>query len=241
MTTDGVAAGESRGRSGPLEVLQRIRPVGGTGGGAAPVDAHPGALDVLERLRRPRPRPGECCELCGVDVADEHSHIVNVTSRSLLCACRPCYLLFQPGGAGGGRYRAVPERYLALPAFALSRAQWDGLQIPVSVAFFFTNSSMGEVVGFYPGPAGATESLFPLAAWTELRDDNPVLDTLQPDVEALLVRAPRDGDVESFIVPIDACYELVGQMRRLWRGFDGGQEANEAIGQFFADVAARAQ
>ncbi len=241
MTVDGETSGTPRGRSGPLDVLQRIRPIGGAGDDAVPVTAHPGALDVIERLRRPRPRPGECCELCGVEVADEHSHIVNVTSRSLLCACRPCYLLFQPGGAGGGRYRAVPERYLALPAFALSRGQWDSLQIPVSVAFFFTNSSMGEVVGFYPGPAGATESLLPLEAWTELKAENPVLETLEPDVEALLVRTPRDEAPECFIVPIDACYELVGQMRRLWRGFDGGQEANEAISQFFADVAARAE
>ena len=96
----------------------------------------------------------------------------------------------------------------------------------------------------------ATESLLPLEAWAELKGDNPVLDTLEPDVEALLVRAglrgpnavsARDEAPECFIVPIDACYELVGQMRRLWRGFDGGQEANEAIAEFFSGVAARAE
>ena len=34
-------------------------------------------------------------------------------------------------------------------------------------------------------------------------------------------------------MPIDACYELVGQLRRLWRGFDGGQEAHDALDAFF--------
>ena len=34
--------------------------------------------------------------------------------------------------------------------------------------------------------------------------------------------AAADGGAECFIVPIDACYELVGHLRRLWRGFDGG-------------------
>jgi hypothetical protein len=42
-------------------------------------------------------------------------------------------------------------------------------------------------------------------------------------------------------VPIDRCYELVGVLRRVWRGFDGGQEARALIDGFFADVAARSR
>jgi hypothetical protein len=42
-------------------------------------------------------------------------------------------------------------------------------------------------------------------------------------------------------VPIDACYELVGHLRRLWRGFDGGTEANRQLDEFFDDLRARAQ
>ena len=37
-----------------------------------------------------------------------------------------------------------------------------------------------------------------------------------------------------------ACYELVGQLRRLWKGFDGGAEARQALEEFFAGVRARA-
>jgi hypothetical protein len=43
------------------------------------------------------------------------------------------------------------------------------------------------------------------------------------------------------VVPIDACYELVGKLRLLWKGFDGGQEAREAIDSFFDRVATRAR
>ena len=97
-------------------------------------------------------------------------------------------MLFTPDGAGGGHYKAVPERYVAFPDLQLSRAEWDSLQIPVGVAFFFVNSSIDRVAAFYPGPAGATESLLPLDTWEELAIGHPELATLQPDVEAFLVR-----------------------------------------------------
>ena len=42
-------------------------------------------------------------------------------------------------------------------------------------------------------------------------------------------------------MPIDACYELVGRLRALWRGFDGGQEAHDAIDAFFAIGRSRPQ
>jgi hypothetical protein len=65
---------------------------------------------------------------------------------------------------------------------------------------------------------------------------NPVLETLQPDVEAALIRTD-DGEagtgVECFLVPIDSCYELVGHLRTLWRGFDGGREVHEAMAAYF--------
>ena len=52
--------------------------------------------------------------------------------------------------------------------------------------------------------------------------------------------AIRDqGGVEVFLVPIDACYELAGRMRMLWRGFDGGAEARQSIAAFLDRVRAR--
>ena len=65
----------------------------------------------------------------------------------------------------------------------------------------------------------------------------------KPDVEAFLVRSerPGGGTAECYLVPIDACYEMVGQLRRLWRGFDGGQEAHDALDAFFDRIRARAE
>src|SRR5580700_11087110 len=114
-----------RGRSGmtdPLAVLQRIR----------------------ETKPRDIPRAGEVCELCAVPIPDEHGHMVDLEARNLMCACRGCYLLFVSEGAGGAHFRSVPDRYLAFPDYALTPEKWDNLQIPVSVAFFFLNSSLGR-------------------------------------------------------------------------------------------------
>jgi hypothetical protein len=180
--------------------------------------------------------------MCSVRIAEEHDHVVDLEQRSLLCACHGCYLLFTAEGAGGYRYRAVPHRYLAFPDFELAPVQWDALQIPVSVAFFFVNSSLDRVAAFYPSPAGATESLLSLDTWDDVVAANPQLATLTPDVEAFLVRTGREKAApECYLVPIDACYELVGQLRRLWRGFDGGREAHDALEAFFAGVRARAR
>ncbi|MEA3184450.1 MAG: hypothetical protein QOJ74_927 [Ilumatobacteraceae bacterium] len=194
---------------------------------------------------RPKPRPGERCELCAELIPDEHGHVVDLESRALMCACRPCYLVFAPQGAGGNRFRAVPERYLSFPEFSLTPGQWDAMQIPVGVAFFFVNSALDHVAAFYPGPAGATESLLSLDSWDEIVAANPDLGTLQPDVEAFLVRSAErregTGVAECYLVPIDVCYELVGELRRLWRGFDGGTEAHAALEAFFGRVRSKAR
>lgn len=191
-------------------------------------------LAVLRRIRRApvRPRPGERCDMCGDLVPDAHEHVVNTESRNLMCTCRGCWLLFTSDGAGGGKYRAVPNRYVSLGALSIAPGAWDELQIPVSVAFFFRNSALGSVAAFYPSPAGATESLLPLDAWDRLVADNDLLRTLEPDVEALLVRRDARHE-EAYLVPIDACYEVVGELRRLWKGFDGGEEARDAVDAFF--------
>jgi hypothetical protein len=194
------------------------------------------AYDVLARIRanRQAPEPGERCEMCSEPIASEHQHVVNIDGRQLMCVGRGCYLLFTDIHAEL-RYRAVPDRYLAFPDFALDRRRWEALQIPVGLAFFFRNSVLGRTVAFYPGPAGATESELDMAAWNDIRSADPRVDTLANDTEALLVRVP-DGDTEPpqcHLLPIDACYEFVGRLRMLWRGFDGGQDVRAFMAEFF--------
>lgn len=220
--------------AGLLELHDLADPHGG-----AEVSA-PSSVPVRITAKVPR-RPGSSCELCRAPLAEGHDHVVDVRARSLLCSCRPCYLLFTPGGAGGGHYRAVPSRYLELADPGFDAALWESLQVPVGVAFFFQNSELGRVVASYPGPAGATESRLPLDAWEAVLGALPEVAEMEPDVEALLVRLrERDGGPQCAIVPIDACYELVGRLRRTWRGFDGGQEARAAVDGIFSRASAGA-
>jgi hypothetical protein len=205
-------------------------------------------LAALRRIAATRPDPvtDERCEMCAEPIPDSHQHVVNLESRVLMCTCRGCYLLFAVEGAEQ-RFKAVPDRYLSFPDFTLGPGQWDELEIPVGLAFLFRNSVQNRIVAFYPGPAGATESELPLAAWESVVAANPQLGALERDVEALLIRAPDHSRGQSSseytcnVVPIDTCYELVGRLRQVWRGFDGGSDAHAAMDEFFAMVSARSR
>jgi hypothetical protein len=204
---------------------------------------------VLRRVMTPRerPRPGEVCEMCGEVVPSAHSHVASLSERRLLCTCRACYLLFTSQGAGARRLRAVPERVVPADDFAFTQAQWDDLAIPVDLVFFFQQSDLDDplgprrIVACYPSPAGATESELDLAVWAEIAAENPSLADVEPDVEAVLVRRRGDGKFGCLIVPIDACYELVGLVRQHWSGFQGGDEVWRHIDEFFAQLEGRAR
>jgi hypothetical protein len=208
---------------------------------------------ALRRLARPKQADSaqgspaqdgttfERCEMCTAPIDEhEHSHVVHLEKRALMCTCRPCAMLFTERGAARGRYRAVPDRYLRDPGFTMSEMQWDELQIPVRMAFFFHNSDLERPLAFYPSPAGATESLLPMDAWHDGLGASALARAMEFDVEALLVRKV-DSVTEALLVPIDVCYELVGLVRMHWKGFDGGSEAWERIDAFFADLAEKAR
>ena len=61
----------------------------------------------------PPNRPASGARCAAESIADEHQHVVNVDARQLMCVCRACYLLFTDSEAEL-RYRAVPDRYLAV-------------------------------------------------------------------------------------------------------------------------------
>lgn len=211
-----------------------------SGGGAAL------ASPRLRALAQRAPAPAaagaepERCDLCGAELPGEHGHVLDLGTRELLCACRPCSLLFDRRAAGGGHLRLVPDRRLALPDFALDDATWSALRVPVDIAFFYADSAAGRVVAYYPSPMGATESQLQFAAWQEVERANPVLATLQEDVEALLVDRAR-GARRHWLVPIEDCYRLVAVIRTRWRGFTGGAEVWTAIERFFAELDDRAR
>ena len=190
-------------------------------------------LGTLRKLLKPAHTVGasEQCELCCAPLPNAHGHLVDTRTRRLLCACAMCNTL-------GGRYRPVPTRYTRLSGTTITLADWDALAIPVDLAFFFFNSDLERIVACYPGPGGAAESLLPLEAWPALVERHPAIGALAADVEALLVRR-EDGEYAGYIVPIDACYELVGRIRGAWTGFGGGHGVSRAIDEFFAAVLAK--
>jgi hypothetical protein len=182
----------------------------------------------------------EGCAFCGTELGGRHGHLVALDDRALHCACRPCYLLFTPAGAAGGRIRAVPERYLTDPVRPITGPDWNLLQIPVTTAFFFVNSDLNRVVACYPSPAGATESLLDLAGWERLRQAYPLLRLPEPDVEAIYVTGAGD-DLEAYLVPIDACFALAGSLRLRWQGLDGGRAVRQALAAFRDDLRRRSR
>lgn len=184
-------------------------------------------------------KEAERCEMCREILDRRHGHVVEIDKRSIVCACRACYLLFTSGGAAGGRYRSVPERVRHDPARPMGDADWNELQIPVAMAFFFVNSLLGRVVAGYPSPGGVTECELDLAAWDRLVVGYPLLGAMMPDVEAVFVNRTDRGN-ETFLLPIDECYSLVGELRLRWQGFDGGAEAHAALAAFLAGLRRRA-
>ena len=196
--------------------------------------------ELAQRSRTAQREAQEHCELCGEPIPSEHRHVLDLSTRDLRCACRPCSLLFDRPGAGGGHFRIVPERRLRLTGFELADTAWEELRIPVDMAFFFHSSAAERVVAFYPGPMGATESLLEFSAWEAIENANPVLAGMEPDVEALLVNRAR-GARDSYLVPIDDCYGLVGLIRTRWRGLTGGKDVWEEIGRFFTALDRRSR
>jgi hypothetical protein len=174
----------------------------------------------------------EHCELCSEPIPPEHRHMLDVSRRELLCACRACVTLFGSTAASEGHYRLIPDRRMRIADFELSDLAWEELRLPVDIAFLFHSTPDDRVVAFYPSPMGPTESLLKLEAWRDLEVANPVLQTMEPDVEALLVNRAH-GARQHWLVPIDECYALVGLIRTRWRGLTGGKQVWEEIASFF--------
>ncbi len=186
---------------------------------------------TLRRLARPQ-SPSERCEFCSAAIPPHHRHLLEVASRNIVCACDGCALRFE---SAVGRWKLIPRDARPLPDFRIADAEWEALALPINLAFFFYRTPAQKVLAMYPSPAGATESLLPLASWETLVAANPCLARMEPDVEALLVR--RLGEArEYYLAPIDLCFELVGLIRLHWRGFSGGDRVWQEIDRFFAKL-----
>jgi hypothetical protein len=185
------------------------------------------SVAVARAATRP-PRPVERCDLCGTEVPGGHRHLLQLEERQILCSCESCFAL----RSGDPELRPTGRRVVWLEDFDLADEIWAGFRIPIGLAFLFRSSVAGQVVALYPSPAGATESELELGSWGELVAANPILETLEPDAEALIVN--RLADPRQFaIAPIDRCYALVGLVKLRWEGINGGVGLAGAIAEFF--------
>jgi hypothetical protein len=170
------------------------------------------------------------CDMCSAPVADGHDHLLDVERSEVLCACRPCLLLFDREAASQGRYRPVPRRRVRVGSLEPRL-----LGVPVGLAYFILRGD-GEVGAHYPSPVGATQWEVDREAWQAAIRTCPELATMQPEVEALLVDTAR-GAKQRWIVPIDDCFRLVAIVRDEWRGLSGGSTVWPAIDRFFDELA----
>lgn len=171
----------------------------------------------------------ERCDLCGTSLPDDHRHLLQTEERRILCVCEPCRAMraHEPG------LRPTGSRTVDLEGFDLSDDLWAKFQIPIGLAFLFRSAAAGRVIALYPSPAGATECELYLEGWEELLTANPVLASLETDVEALVVDR-LTTPARHAIVPIDRCYELVGTIKATWTGISGGSAVEDAVDVFFA-------
>jgi hypothetical protein len=140
------------------------------------------AFAALRQFARKR-KVVERCEMCSLELAEAHEHLVEPVNRKLICACQACAILFE--ARSGSKYKRVPREVLFLRDFQLSDAQWDGLMVPIEMAFFFRSSPQEKMIALYPSPAGPTESLLSLDTWADIVQTNPLLEKMQADVTAL--------------------------------------------------------
>ena len=190
----------------------------------------------LRRLVRRRSSGPEHCELCAVEIGSDHSHLLQTKTSAIVCSCPSCAILF--GDVKEAKYRRIPKDVRALADFVLTDAQWESLAIPINLAFFCRIGESSVPAAFYPSPAGATQSLLDLQSWDLIAEQNPSLLTMEPDVECLLVSRFTKTH-EYYIAPVDECFKLVGLIRSNWRGFSGGKEAWQVIGEFFVSLRAK--
>jgi Family of unknown function (DUF5947) len=174
---------------------------------------------------------GEVCDLCGITIPERHRHLLHLVERRIDCACESCWNV----RSGDPDYRPAGNRTLWLPDLAIPDDLWASFQIPIGLAFFMDSTVTACVVALYPSPGGATESELHFESWNRMRELNPVLRGLEPDIEGLVVNRLADTPTYA-IAPIDQCYALTGAIKLHWEGISGGPRVQEAVTRFFDEL-----
>ncbi|MHB1544270.1 MAG: DUF5947 family protein [Gammaproteobacteria bacterium] len=173
------------------------------------------------------------CDICGWFLSVDHAHLIDPASRELLCACPACVAALAEFEDSSLHH--ISSGVHCLTDFQMTDEQWSALMIPTGFAFFLRSTPSGGVVAMYPGPEGLSESPVRLATWKAVMDSNPMLETLQPDTEALLVHR-MSSPHGYYRVPIDRCHALAGLIKKHWRGQSGGSVVHASVARFFTEL-----
>ena len=187
--------------------------------------------DPPQRARRPG--AGERCEMCAEPIADEHEHVVDLARRSAACAPAGRATCCSPtdGAAAGATGRCptatAPFADCTLPAGTT-------LQIPVGAGVLLPQLGAGPDGRVLPGPGrghrvrAAARRLGPVVGRQPAAGDARA----RRRGAAGARRAATAGS-SCYLVPIDACYELVGQLRTLWRASTAARRRTRRSTPFF--------
>jgi hypothetical protein len=177
------------------------------------------------------------CDLCGAGIGAaherEHEHVLDVRVREIHCACTACARLCE---APAGRMRRIPDRWRRAESFEI----WGELGLPDIervVLFLLRARRTSRWSAFVPGPSGAVEVSLDDGAQGAIERLSVAREAVE-DVEALLARRDARGS-EAYLVPVRACYELAGRVRRAWRLPGGRDQVRREAEGFFARVRAR--
>lgn len=177
------------------------------------------------------------CAFCQSSTAAHYRHLLDVPSRKILCACQQCASHVEPLEEN---FKLIPTTARRLSDFQMTDYQWDGLSLPINLAFFYRDNLSGEMAVVYPQPDGLVKDTLSNAQWAVLEEENPALAEMQADIEALLVN--RVGFARDyFIAPVDQCHELADRLLLRWRQGPDGEQAWGEIHEFFTALRKEAE
>jgi hypothetical protein len=205
-----------------------------------------GGLAALRRFSRPPSGAAETCEGCRAPLPESHEHRLYLGAKSsdrrLECVCGPC----AAAEVAGAPWRRVPHRCVPVPDLEAADIEWEGLGVPIRLAFFVVTGADAGPLAFFPSPGGVIELQADRGVWGRMRARSVAVQRIRADVEALLVHhAHPVGEAgapagHQYVVSIDVCYRLVGIVRAHWRGFGGGAEVWKRIEALFVHLGGEA-
>ena len=208
----------------------------------------------LPIARRPRPQPagrppplrrgravaGSGASCATPALAAEHAHLRRAGRAGGWSApARPAPS--SSAARAAAKYRRVPRRVRYLADFRLTDAQWEGLHLPINLAFFLHSTPAGRVVALYPSPAGATESLVRAGGVGGAGRGESGPPRARAGRRGAAGEPRRRRRATTTASASTSATSWSGLIRTHWRGLSGGTEVWEEIGRFFAGLKERSQ